>query len=429
MNWSRRFKSFIVSIMILFMLLSVTIPTVLAEDTSVSSSSNDIIQIRKALITDYSVPNEAIGWDSQKRQPKVFEQVLDIEELHVENGISYATLDMLEEALLNVFDIARGQTNRVVEKQTLEQRIISLAPSHTEILYALGLGDYIVGWTQYEDYPIAVQQVKGWVPYEEYEFKSIEDELSKEKAVVGGFTSFDYDIIKELEPTLILAIDPIQKKIADELIEKGYNVLWSYPETIEDVYDMMIEIGIATNTEKTARQIVKEQKEEIEEIKAISEKLPKLNVYFEIGHEMWGYGPYALGAGSPMDQIMNIAGGKNIFNNVESLSFECDQSEVVMGNPDVIFTPLWPSAGREEVTTVLEISTRPGFEEINAVKNDRVYHYDSSMLKRPGPRQVTAIKKMAYLLHPYYFENPPNSVSPWELGKIDEFYSPLVPLK
>lgn len=407
--------------------MSIMVVLVLFSTTALAS--DNYVPIRQVLISDYSVPNEAIEWDNQRRQPIVYGQTLNIENIHVEDGISYTTVDKLDDALLKVFDIARGQTNRVVEKQTMEQRIISLAPSHTEILYGLGLGDYIVGWTQYEDYPIEVQQAKGWVPYEEYEFISIEDELSKDKAVVGSFTSFNYELIEELDPTLILAIDPIQEDIANELREMGYNVLWFYPETIEDVYDMMIEIGVATNTEKTARQIVEEQKKEIEEIKAITDTLPKLNIYFEIGHRIGDYGPYALGAGSPMDQIIDIAGGKNIFNDVKSLSFECDQDEVVKRNPDVILTPLWPKAGREEVTTVLEISNRPGFKNTNAVKNDRVYHYDSSLLKRPGPRQVTAIKKLAYLLHPYYFENPQNSVSPWELGKIDEFYLPPVPLK
>ena len=72
--------------------------------------------------------------------------------------------------------------------------------------------------------------------------------------------------------------------------------------------------------------------------------------------------------------------------------------------------------------------TRPGFDTTDAVKTGRVYYYDSSLMKRFGPRTVTAIKKLAYLLHPYYFENPENSVSPWELGKIDVFESFPEPL-
>ena len=127
-------------------------------------------------------------------------------------------------------------------------------------------------------------------------------------------------------------------------------------------------------------------------------------------------------------QFIEIAGGENIFTDVPYSAFETTNAEIVTRNPDVIMTPLWPKAGPYEVTTVSEIVMREGYHTITAVMNDRVYHYDSSLLKRPGPRQVIAIRKLAYLLHPYYFKNPENSVSPWELGKIDAYYDPPAPL-
>jgi ABC-type Fe3+-hydroxamate transport system substrate-binding protein len=83
---------------------------------------------------------------------------------------------------------------------------------------------------------------------------------------------------------------------------------------------------------------------------------------------------------------------------------------------------MWPNAFDYEVTTIKEIVSREGFENISAVQSSRVLFYDSSLFKRFGPRTVIAIKKLAYLLHPYYFDNPPNSVSPWELGRVDMFY-------
>ena len=303
-------------------------------------------------------------------------------------------------------------------------RIITLAPSHTEILYALGVQDVIVGWTQYEDYPLEVLDSEGWVPYDEYVFVSIEDELKKQRAVVGSFTTFDEELIDALQPTLILAVEPLQEPIVNTLREKGYNVLWFCPETLDDVFDMMIAIGEATGTKEIAESIVAKQLEEIAQISEVTKDLPTVKVYFEISH----YGPWALGAGSPMDQIIQIAGGENIFADTQSLAFPAENPEIVARNPDVILTPLWPHAGAEEVTTVREIVMREDYETIDAVQNSRVYFYDSSMLKRPGPRQVTAILKLAHLLHPYYFDNPPNSVSPWELGKIDALYPPPAPL-
>lgn len=302
-----------------------------------------------------------------------------------------------------------------------EQRIISLSPSHTEVLYALGLEDQIVGWTKYCNYPPEVQNTAGWLPYDQYEFLSIQDELyNKDVAVVSAFTNINYELIDSLKPTLILAVHRMQHDIAETLKEKGYNVLYFEPQTLDDVFNLIQSVGDATGKTRIAKNLIAGYRSEINEIKAITEKLPKVKVYFEINH----MGPWVLGSGSPMDQILEFAGGENIFHDVKSEAFKAELTDIVERNPDVILTPLWPHAGRNEVTTVREIVNRPGFETTNAVMNDRVYHYDSSLLKKPGPRQVTAIKKIAYLLHPYYFDNPDDSADPWVLGKIDETYPP-----
>lgn len=306
-----------------------------------------------------------------------------------------------------------------------DQRIVSLSPSQTEIVYELGLEKYLVGGSKYDCYPPKVQEREGWLPYDDYKFISIEDELEKDVAVVSYFTRINYDLIIELDPTLILAIDPIQKKIADSLKVLGYNVKYFHPKTIDDVWTMMIDIGDETGAGTRARRLTAKAQREMEELREATKDLPKVKVYFEINH----YGPYVLGSGSPMDQLVKIAGGENIFADIDGLAFKAEHKDIIERNPDIILTPLWPHAGRYEVTTVREIVTRDGYENIAAVKNDRVYHYDSSLLKCPSLRQVTAAKKMAYLLHPYHFKNPDNSVSPWELGKIDATYPPDNPLR
>jgi len=300
-------------------------------------------------------------------------------------------------------------------------RIISLSPSHTEVLYALGLEDQIVGWTKYCNYPPEVQETNGWLPYDEYEFKDVYDELhNKDVAVVSAFTNINFELIDSLKPTHILSVHKMQHDIAQELKDKRYNVLHFEPKTLDDVFNLMQSVADATGKTRVANKLIAGYRNEIKEITFITDQLPNVKVYFEINHN----GPWVLGSGSPMDQILNIAGGENIFNDIESEAFKTELSDIVERNPDVILTPLWPHAGRYEVTNVREIVNRPGFETTNAVMNDRVYHYDSSLLKKPGPRQITAIKKMAYLLHPYYFNNPENSVDPWVLGKIDETYPP-----
>jgi iron complex transport system substrate-binding protein len=306
----------------------------------------------------------------------------------------------------------------------VKQRIVCLAPSCVEVIYALDMQHALVGWSQYTDYPPEVTQTLGWVPYYEYQFVSVEDELAKDVAVVSGFVDYNRAVIDALDPTLIIATESIQRGMAEELAAAGYNVLYHNPTTLDEVFQSMLDIGAATGVENKARKLVKGYYEEIDEIKAITDGLPDISVYLEISH----YGPWATGSGSPMDQIIEIAGGTNIFADVPYSAFPTSNPEIVARNPAVIMTPLWPKAGPYEVTTVSEIVMREGYQGITAVMNDRVYHYDSSLLKRPGPRQVTAIRKLAYLLHPYYFKNPENSVSPWELGKIDAAYDPPAPL-
>lgn len=308
-----------------------------------------------------------------------------------------------------------------------EQRIICLAPSMVEVVYELGIGDSIVGWSQYTDYPADVKQRTGWVPYGEYEFVSEEDELAKDVAVVSGFSDYNIELVKALEPTLILAESDMQYTMYEELKALGYNVLFHSPKSLDDVYQMMLDIGEAAGVGDTAKKLVEGYKEDVAKIQAITSELPKINVYFEIAHRMEydgvAYGPYATGSGTPFDQIVEIAGGVNVFVDREGDYVEVDYPDIIAADPDVILSPMWPSAFDYEITTILEIVTREGFEDISAVETSRVYFYDSSLFKRFGPRTVTAIKKLAYLLHPYYFDNPEGSVSPWELGKIDEFYA------
>ena len=119
------------------------------------------------------------------------------------------------------------------------QRIICLAPSMVECVYALGLGDSIVGWSAYTDYPEEVKDTAGWENYLPYEAMSditteldIEHELSKEVAVVSKFTDCNYELIDRLEPTLILGEAELQREMCETLEDKGYQVLHFVPTTL-----------------------------------------------------------------------------------------------------------------------------------------------------------------------------------------------------
>lgn len=319
------------------------------------------------------------------------------------------------------------------EEPRATQRIVCLAPSMVEIVYALGLGEEIVGWSAYTDYPPEVEQRDGWAPYAEYYYTEVADfdvqaELAKDVAVVSKFYDCNYDIIDGLKPTIIFGEGTAQQPMVEELKGKGYAAYNFTPATIDEVYDMMIGMGELLGVKDYAQELVDGYYKEIEEIKAITAGLKVVPTYFEIAHQSdygdYGiFGPYTNASGTPFDDMIAIAGGQNIFSDLEGDYTEVTFEQIVEKNPAVILSPYWPAAMDFEVTTTYEIMTRPGFNTTDAVKTGRVYFYDSSLMKRFGPRTITAIKKLAYLLHPYYFENPENSVSPWELGKIDVFES------
>lgn len=259
----------------------------------------------------------------------------------------------------------------------------------------------------------------------------IEHELSKEVAVVSKFTDCNYELIDRLEPTLILGEAELQREMCETLEDKGYQVLHFVPTTLEDVYQMMLDIGEAAGVADVAEKLVASYRERVAEIQAITSQLDKPKVYFEIAHQSsytdetsgtsYTYGPYTNASGTPFDDMIAIAGGENLFADLTGDYTEVTFEDVVERNPDVILSPMWPDAKSHEVTTIYEIMTRPGFETTNAVQNSRVLYYDSSLMKRFGPRTITAIEKLAYLLHPYYFEDPDTGITPWELGRIDQF--------
>jgi iron complex transport system substrate-binding protein len=328
-------------------------------------------------------------------------------------------------------------TTQAPPEQLPEQRIVCLAPSMVEVVYALGFGEQIVGWSAFTDYPVEATEREGWVSYHQYENIetkdfNVEEELAKDVAVVSKYFDYNATIVEKLEPTLVLGEGSEQAIMVDELVSKGYTALNFQCTSIEDIYTMMLTVGEALGVKDKAQELVDGYKARIAEISAITAELEPVKVYFEIAHrvdygEYGVYGPYTEGANTPFEEMIKIAGGVNVYSDIDGYN-EVTFEDTVSRNPGVILSPYWPNAGDSEVTTLYEIMTRPGFDTTDAVKYGRVYYYDSSLMKRFGPRTVTAIEKLAYLLHPYYFENPENSVSPWELGKIDMYEFPDRPL-
>jgi len=279
-------------------------------------------------------------------------------------------------------------------------RIVSCSSTMTEIVYELGGGEQMAGATSFCFFP---EQV-------------IEDKKSGRVAVVGDFIHIDYKAVEALNPDVILTDTNMQRKHADSLRARGFKVLHFEPDHLEDVLSCIQEIGKAIGREENAAAMVQHMRQEFTTIRQVSEKLPKTRVYMEINH----MGPWTFGSASPLQDLIEIAGGTNVFGDTTAGVFMTNNAEVVKRNPDIILSPIWleaESGGWKGITPLHEIYTRPGYSETSAVKRSRVLYYDSALMKHFGPRQVLATQKLAYLLHPENFPNPAETI-PWELGWI-----------
>lgn len=262
------------------------------------------------------------------------------------------------------------------EKWTFEEepkRIISLAPSHTEILFALGLDEKIVGVTSFADYPEAA--------------------LGKER--IGDVEGINLEKVIELEPDLVLNYGLTDDEEMVRLKESGIKVLGFMPETIDEVMDTIKIIGEITNAEEQAGHIIIDMEEKREEIVAKVKDAEEKRVFYEIWHEPL----MAAGPGSFMDELISLSGGINIANDAEGGYANYDLESVIEKDPQVYLTSNdLPEKTKES------ISNRPGYEEITAIKEGNVYLLDGNITSRPGPRIVEALEIVAKTIHPEIFK-------------------------
>jgi iron complex transport system substrate-binding protein len=281
-----------------------------------------------------------------------------------------------------------------------QQNVVSLSAPLTETIYLLGEQDRLAAVSDVCVFP---EQL-------------VQDRKSGKVRVVGSFSRPDLAAIDRIHPALILTGTAFQRGLAEQFRAKGYKVLHFEPSGMEDIFVQIHSIGEVLGKSHEASRIAQGMRRELAEISAISARLPLVRVYMEINHE----GPWTSGRRSAVSELIRAAGGENIFADHEGGVFVTSNEEIVKRNPDVILSPIWLDAkvgGIDGITTLHEIMTRPGYADITAVRNGRVLYYDSALMKQDGPREIQAVRKLAYLLHPEAFENPAGTI-PWELGRI-----------
>jgi len=268
-------------------------------------------------------------------------------------------------------------TDDLGAKVTLDKepkRLVSLSPSNTELLFALGLGDRVVGVTEWCDYPPE----------------------AKTKPKIGDLRG-NLEKILAAQPDLVVASASLNRDMVDRLRQLGMKVLAVEPQSVEEVYKTILLVGRATNSLDRAEALVAELKGRIEAVQKRLASVPpgkRVRVFIEVDYTL-----YTAGPGSYIDDLVRLAGGRNV---VTDLRFYGPYSEekVIDLDPEVILAVDYYYLPPEK-----KIEKRPGWQAIKAVKEGRIITDVelANVVNRPGPRAAQAVEALARAFYPELF--------------------------
>lgn len=256
-----------------------------------------------------------------------------------------------------------AQTN-----ETKQERIISLMPSNTEILYALGMEDEMIGVSTVDDYPKSVKKLE--------QFDAMK---------------LNYEALLKVKPTMIFAHESMksQEKVLKRLSDKGIKVVTvKDAQNFDEMYASIDQIGQAVKKEKEADKLEAKIKKEIDDVvNTYSKKLSGKKILIEVSPapEI-----YTGGKDTMFDDMIHKLGSVNIFHDIKGWQ-PVNSEAIIKRNPDVIIatSDMTDKAYRESV------EKRGGFSNVNAVKQGTVYTIEADYISRPGPRIAKGLKELA----------------------------------
>ncbi|CAM3649661.1 ABC transporter substrate-binding protein [Cohnella lubricantis] len=254
------------------------------------------------------------------------------------------------------------------------ERIISTSPAETEILFALGLGDKVVGVSDYDDYPAE----------------------TKDKPKIGDVIKPNEETLVSLTPDLVITGLSMPEDVADRIRSLNLKLYRNIPRTMDDVMETIAQFGLITDRQAEADALIASMKADIQKVKdAVAAVAPedRKKVYVEIAPG------WTVGQGEFLDELISVAGGVNVAGDTTGWS-EISEEKIVQSNPDVILYAA--DLVDYETGKPLEdiIRGRSGWEKIAAIEEDRVIGLDENILSRPGPRITQGLLDVAKAIYP-----------------------------
>ena len=259
------------------------------------------------------------------------------------------------------------------------QRIISLAPSNTEILFAVGAGKQVIAREDFSNFPA---------------------EAAALPSVGGSMAKYNMEEIARLQPDLLLASPLTSAELVKSLQEIAPNVyVLPNPKSLEDLYANLITVGQLTGRQAEAEILVKGLQSRAQ---AVLDKVAGRTETPKVFYELDGTDPakpWTAGPGTFIDLLIGLAGGQNIGASLNGEWAQISQEELIVQNPDIILL-----GDSLYGVTSEQVATRPGWGDIQAVKNTRVYGFNDDLVSRPGPRMIDGLEELAQAMHPELFK-------------------------
>lgn len=293
--------------------------------------------------------------------------------------ISFLVLILAIAVLLTINRMGNGcgkdslQENEISEECNPGMKIVSLSPNITEILFAIGLGENVVGVTSYCDFPPE----------------------ANEKNIIGTITQPNTETILTLKPDLILTTaSSLHQNFCDKFQKLGLKSIALEVEQLEDIYKAILSISKECGIEDRGKELVYSIKCDMEAVRENCKNTKRPSVLVVIQREPL----MAVGNGTYINELLDIAGGVNVVRHGYAQYPQINSESLIMLNPDIIIE----TACEGRINNDLLESTRDYYKKwanIKAVKNHSVYLINADILSRPGPRVVWAVEKLAEIIN------------------------------
>jgi iron complex transport system substrate-binding protein len=262
----------------------------------------------------------------------------------------------------------RDDLNREVEFISKPTRIISLAPSITETLFALDKGKTLIAVTDYCDYP----------------------SNARLKTSIGGMVTPSFEKIADLKPDLILiTVEGNNREDFNKLQNLGYKIFVTKPKDIEGIYKSINDVGKIIGAESSAYALIRSMRGRQLTVTSQAAKSPKMKILTIISLQPL----ISAGNGTFINELIKMAGGENIVSGTVLPYPILNREEVLKQNPDIIVVMDDVVKNQEEVLRFF-----PEWKNINAFRSRKVFLVDGDILSRPGPRIIEGLEKISSII-------------------------------